>query len=40
MLFRVDFLVKVSNIQFLVEKYILNKKKYVYNFFLNILTSQ
>ena len=27
------FLVKVSNKHFLVEKYILNKKKDVYNFF-------
>ena len=34
MKFRVHFLVKVSNIHFLVEKCILFKKKDVYNFSL------
>ena len=33
------FLVKVSNIHFLVKRYILNKKK-MFTFFLDILTSQ
>ena len=34
MYFRVHFLVKVSNIHFLVEKCILFNKNYVYNFSL------
>ena len=37
MQFRVQFLVKVSNIRFLVEKCILFKKKDVYNFSLAFL---